>query len=783
MRLRLALSLSLGLLVASAASAQPWESYPAFRDVRAVAASGDAMWAATPAGVFGYALDGGAFERYTTIDGLQGGDARAITVDASGRVWIGYGDGVLDRIDPASGEVRSFFDIERADQFASRGVNRLRARGDSLLIATDFGLVIWDLTQDQVRQTASRLGPLDPATPVQDVLVAPDPGDGSPTFWLATDGGIVRAPLATPNLQIASAWTRDEGFTASAYALAYYEDVVWASGRLDGASGDLYRRGDDGVWGRRIFFDGVISELIVGDGILAAVERDGGRLFLFETFFQTRNFDARPSALRFQSVTFGADGRFWGGDSGVGLFQFPAVPDIFSGEIPFEPAPLLPSGPFSNDFTDLDLSPDGDVWLVTATAPVGVSGAAGVSRLRDGEWQTVRTDTSPLPQSSFESVVARPDGGALAGTAGLGLAVIEDDLSVSVFDASNSTLRSATGQSNFIVISDMVREGDLWWVVNKSSPLPLHVFPGTPEATLTDWSGFPSPPGGPSGVGADRIALDEFGQKWLALGDQGLMVWDTGTDPRSASDDRGRTFGVGFNGQGLPNGTVTSLILDREGRMWIGTRRGIAIVFSPGSAFGGDAALAEPVWPVTGEGDGTDYLLRDANVNDLAIDPAGRIWVATSSGAFLLTPGGDAIELQLTASDTPLPSDQVLDVGVDQRTGIVYLTTDAGLYSYQGDATGPDLASEELRVGPSPFRPREHDAVIISGLNAPASRVRVLTIDGRVVFESDAIFGGSFRWDGRDTRTGDLVPSGVYLVAASGAEGESTIYGKLAVIQ
>ncbi|MEL6617136.1 MAG: hypothetical protein AAFQ43_15450, partial [Bacteroidota bacterium] len=360
MRLHLALTLVLGLLASPHAAAQ-WESFPAFRDVRAIAASGDALWAATPAGVFGYAVTDGAFERYTPIDGLQGGEARAIDVDARGRVWIGYGDGVLDRIDPASGEITSYFDIERADQFTSRGVNRIRARGDSLLIATDFGLVIWDLQQDQVRQTASRLGPLDGATPVRDVLVAPLPGTTTDAFWLATDDGIVHAPLATPNLQIPSAWTRDEGFPAPSYALALYEDIVWASGRLNGQSGDLYSRGSDGVWNRRIFFDEVVSEIVVADGILAAVEQEGGRVYLFETFFQTRNFDGRPTSTRLKSIAYGPDGRFWGGDSGIGLLQYPEVPDIFSGSIPFTPDPILPSGPFSNAITDFDLSPDGDI--------------------------------------------------------------------------------------------------------------------------------------------------------------------------------------------------------------------------------------------------------------------------------------------------------------------------------------------------------------------------------------------------------------------------------------
>ncbi len=783
MRFRLAFSLLLACLVSSSSLAQTWQAYPAYRDVRAVASSADAVWAATPAGIFAVSTADGAIERYTTIDGLTGGEVQALAVDDNGRVWAGYADGTLDRIDPASGEVRSFFDIKRADQYTSRGVTRIRPRGQNLLIGTDFGLVTWDLARDEVRQTASRLGPLPAATPVQDVIVAPAPDGTGEFFWLATDEGVVRASTDSPNLQIPSAWVRDEGFTGESFSLAFYEGTVWAGGRpARGEPRDMYRRDPSGDWQRQFFIDEVLPDLVVTGNVLAALDEGGSRVFLYQLGAPLRVLNAAPEAARHQSLTLGPDGRLWVGDGGVGLFQQPEIPSA-EGTTTVVPAPQVPSGPLANSIASIDIARDGRIWTAANSIAIGSAGASGVSWFDDGVWTTLRTDQSALPLSSFQSIVARPEGGALAGTDGKGLAVIEEDGSVAVFDPSNSSLRPASGDVN-VVISDMVREGDLWWVVNKSSPLPLHSFPGTASATRDDWNGLPPPPGSPLGVPADDIALDGFGQKWLAMGPQGLLAWDTGSDPLSPADDRGRVFNVGANGQGLPNGNVTSVVRDREGRMWIGTRRGLAVVFSPGSAFGSDPALAQPVVPTTELADGSlDFLLRDADVRALAVDPAGRIWVGTSSGAFLLNAEGDGIQLRLTADATPLPSDDILDIAIDARTGLVYFVTENGLYSYKGDATGPDLASEELRLSPNPYRPASGARITIGGINAPTSRVRVLTLDGRVVFESDSVFGGSFQWDGRDARDGDLVPSGVYLVAASGANGERTIYGKIAVLR
>ncbi len=765
-----------------------WQAYPAYTNVSAVTSGFGRVWAGTQGGVFSFDPASGEIERRTAIDGLRGGVIQSLAIDERrGTLWVGYADGGLDRLTVEDGTVRSVLDIARNTQYPSRGVRRLRVQGDSLLAATDFGVVVYDLVRGEVRNTYARLGTIPPATPVNDVLFAPLP-DGRTGLWLATDAGVVTAAAADPALQSPAAWTLDPNFPTLAFSIARFTDsdptpTVHVGGGPAGAR-DLYERRPDGQWRRVLFINDDLTSLLVDGDRLLALRTSA----LYQYTLPPSVSVYRPAlATAMRGLSLGPDGRVWLGDGALGLFPVPArlAPGTTA---EFTPEPVVPEGPFSNSNADIDVAPDGTVW--TASTRVEAAQSSAVSQLdpESGHWTSRLTRDEPavLGRSDFFSLRVAPNGKVYVGTEGDGLIVIDPDGATVRYDETNSTLRAYAGQpASFVQVTDVGFEGGATWVVNTQSPVPLQYFAA--DGTTV---GLPYPSGtSGSNGGRTRLAIDNLGQKWLALLGGGLIVWDTGADPASPADDRARQYrGQGTIATGgLPGPSVVDVVYDGSNRVWIGTDRGIATVFQPGSVFSTDPNVGLPQFTLTPtRPDGSrDAFLRDVVVNDLEVDPGGRVWVATTSGAYLVAPdpsGSGFVALrEINAGNSPLPDSNVRRIAVRASDGRVFMTTEAGLFSVSGDAIAPVANSDRLRSSPSPVRPSDARGVTVSGLATARSTVRVLTLAGEVVHQAEAT-GGSFTWDGRDDRTRELVGSGVYLVSAVGSDG-STVTGKVAVIR
>jgi hypothetical protein len=315
---RIAPVLLLALLSAATARAQlrDWQAYPSLRQVQALAASGEAVWAVTDGGLFSYAPASGEVTRYTPVEGLHSVEVTRVAADdARGAVWVGYMDGVLDRLDPATGAVTSFFDIARAEQYSDRSVRRIRVRGDSLLVATAFGLVVFDTVRGEVRDTYARLGPLEAGTPVNDALVAPLPDGSGPALWLATSEGVVYAPLHSPNLQQPSAWTLDPGAPRPAGCLTIYAGAVHAC-----AAQGAQRRVGEGNWAP-VFGTGVPARdlLVVGDHLYAPLQ---SQVFQLDAASGVQTRYRLPGYELMTSIAFGPDGAIWVGDHDRGILSF-----------------------------------------------------------------------------------------------------------------------------------------------------------------------------------------------------------------------------------------------------------------------------------------------------------------------------------------------------------------------------------------------------------------------------------------------------------------------------
>jgi len=375
------------VFLASNVDAQPgtWRAYPSLQAIRDMDTSADAVWAATSGGVFSYQVATGEINKFTPVEGLFGVDIRALAYDERrNAVWIGYGEGVLDRIDIESGTVDTFFDIARADQFIDRTINRLRIFGDSLYVATAFGVVVFDVVRSEVRDTYSRFGVLDPAISVGDVLVAPLP-DGTSGLWIGTQGGVVRAPLSSPNLQQASSWTVEDVGPTEVTGLAFF------GGRIHACSDDTYARQDDGQWTSVFFTSRSFVQLIAEEERLFGVAQFSLHRFesgLGRTLYQIQGHSNLTAA------TIGADGSIWVGDATGGLARLPTL-GTETGTVDIEPAQLvIPSGPLLNVVGGLTVAPDGALW-VSHERPSGF-GFTGISKLADTGWEVFSGDDPSL---------------------------------------------------------------------------------------------------------------------------------------------------------------------------------------------------------------------------------------------------------------------------------------------------------------------------------------------------------------------------------------------------
>ena len=770
-----------GVFAADApAQSVSWSSHTSMRRVNDIDVSATHVWSATRGGVFSYELETGEISTFSVVDGLHNVDVRTVAIDSERAfVWLGYGDGVLDRIDQASGEIVSFRDIERATQFASRGINRILVRGDSVLVATQFGVVVFDPVKSEVRDAYTRLGDNPAATEIYDVLVASDES-GILNFWAATVDGVARAPLTTSNLQDPTSWTVErDGFSLESglvRSLAFFDGAIYA-----GTEVDAYRRDATSNYSRLSVSSRAVTDLHVTDDQMMGVERFS--LLVFEAGGVKRSVGVAGYQ---DPVAIAGDGSsgYWFGDGTLGLTSIPQLSTtVGTVEANYS---VIPAGPYDGLFSELVVETNGNLWAG------GVGGSAtGVYNLTaDGEWTTYSSVFYPELEgkNTFSRVHVDASGIVWAGSAGGGVARIEPDGQVTTFDQTNSSLVPASGLGAFLPIGGVATDEDgTLWVSTRASSFPFHVR--SPDG---NWSAF-----GPfvgNGLTArstayDRIFVDSFGQKWIVVLDEnnfqvsrGLLVLDTGA-PEVAEDDVFHFFGEnGSSGQGLPSRAVRYVTEDRDGLVWLGTESGPAYFVNSGIV--AVDASARAIWPQWADRSQGTFMLFGLAINGIAVDPANQLWFATNDGAYLVksVEGGYETVQHFTSENSPIFSDEVLSVAVNGLTGEVYFSTSLGLVSYQGDAVTPSRSAKNLFIYPNPVHMSNGSSpeIFIDGL-VEETDIRILTATGSLV-RSLTARGGRTRWDGRD-ETGALVSSGVYLVVAVGAEGGSAAHGKVAVIR
>jgi ligand-binding sensor domain-containing protein len=372
----------------------------------------------------------------------------------------------------------------------------------------------------------------------------------------------------------------------------------------------------------------------------------------------------------------------------------------------------------------------------------------------------------------MSAIVDQSTGKIIAGSYGGGMVDIAADGKITMFKQGSALSAAAGNPADYRVLGlafDLDRQ---LWVTNPGTQQPLLI-----RKKDGTWKKFSIP--FPNATHPGLIAVDLDNRKWIILqGGGGLVCLDDNGTPDQLNDDRWRLFRQGRGNGNLPSSNVTAISADKNGFIWVGTDRGVAIIQCNDDLF--NPAACEATLPVVRQDNFAGLLLAEENISDIETDQADRKWITSNNGVWLISADGQKTIHRFTSSNSKLLSDQVLSVAINDQTGEVFFLTDAGISSFRGEATAPASSKRKPFVFPNPVPPGYSGTIAFRDLPDRAW-VKITELNGKLVFETRSL-GGQAVWNGRNIQ-GTRVSSGVYLIYVSEEFNQYQVAGKVVFIK
>lgn len=647
--------------------------------------------------------------------------------------------------------------IKNTTLTGSKSINHIYFQNDIAYLASDFGVVLLDLSQEDIVDTYQNLGTGGTSLAINATTISQD------TIFLATEQGVLFAPLSA-NLLDFNSWTFfdlvDGLPQTNVNKIITMGNFVYA---LIDNEGLFKYNHNTGLWQNisgispTIFTNMQVSEnqilICVNNQILSLDESDN---------ITTISQDLITNPRDAQSEN---DGTIWLADAQNGLIRiqdsgfqsfFPnGVARAETWKTHFAQNKIYTlSGGFDDDFNPINR-------------------LLGYYEFENGLWtnynsfDTRNAQSFPNTPDLVDVAFHRQEQSLYFASFGEGILFQTSDNTFETIDETTTDAPFQLDNDGNLQISavETTSNGDLWVSQHNVPNGTPSLFVRRQETGL--WESFT----GSNNASANPldILIDNNDSKWMKLNpDVGGGIWVL-----NERDNQSRYLNNSVNNGDLPDRTVNSIIQDLDGQIWVGTDNGVVVFFSPFDVFEGTVNAVPPVFD-------SRPLLRFNKVNSIAVDGGNRKWIGTdANGLWLFSEDGTELIANFNEDNSPLLSNKVLDLEINPQTGEVFITTDKGLISYRSDATNATSQFQNFKVFPNPVPPNYTGLVGISGL-AENVNVKITDISGRLIHEAFAN-GGTLSWDLQDY-TGFRAKAGIYLIFASNSDGTETFVGKIAVV-
>ncbi len=743
-----------------------WKTFMPYGNSSGVFDAGDKVYSIASKTVFSYEKNTGTIQIYDKANGLSDVGIKIANYDPASKVLaIAYNNSNLDLIYNGT-DVYNIPDIKNKNTISAISINGISFYNGNAYVSSDMGVSVIDLTKKEISNTyiiGSNGG---------QVKVYSAAADGT-NIYAATEEGVKHAPLNSPNLQNFNNWilydTTQNLPKKKATFVAAYNNKVYAVIAVTGC--DTLYEFNGTAWLKKYFNT---PDTFTG---LNVTNNN-----LYFTTWSTSDFSGKNGKTDVSGVLttltaqhlrpmgwFESSGVAWEADAWGGLFK------NNNGNL----ERIVPDGPGSSAVFDVD-AVDGTLNV----APGGVDDSWGFTWNRDGffvyknnQWKTTN-QYSFAPMANYTDVLStatcRERDKTYFGSFLSGLIEVDNNWgNITLYDKWNSMLEGAAGDTQRTKISAMTtdRNGNVW-IGNSGATKPIKMIP----ADGGEWKEFSVPY---SFALMKRMLIDQNGQLWAPVrgSGEGLLVWSNNGTPDDPTDDVSRILNTGSGTGGLPDPMVFSIAEDKDGNIWAGTSQGIGVFYCPGSVLTSNGCDADQIKV---ERDGyIGYLFGTESVRAIAVDAANRKWIGTTNGLWLISDDGKKELLKFTIDNSPLPSNQITDISIDDKTGEVFVGTLGGIVSYQGDAMGECDDCDGALVYPNPVKPDYTGPIAIKGLTDNAY-VKITDVTGTMVYQGKA-HGTQMIWDGKGYK-GDRAKSGVYLVFSSTDLGKEKQVAKILLL-
>jgi hypothetical protein len=740
-----------------------WRSYLPFTEASNIAIAGNRIYCSTSGGLFYYNVADNSISKLSKEDGLSDTRISAMEYSAQENVLvIAYETSNIDIIQ--DNRITNLPDISLKSVPGDKNIYNISFKDNLAYLSTGFGIVVLDVARKEFSETYI-IGEGGKSIKINQTIFYQN------FIYAATDEGIYRADMNAPNLVDYNYWQRITGipgFSGIFNTIATRDGKIYVNRKGFLGASDVIYAGDGTSWN---VYPKLTTEY--SPSICRRLSSFGENLIVVEKF-SVYVYDKNDAVLKHfytgepRFATFNNNGDFYIADFVKGLLRNPDDYNLIE---------IAPEGPASINVSGMAVS-DNALMIVPGGARSDYNNFfrnGEVYRLNDNRWNNwISTE-----YKDFYRIVVDPRNSEryFIASWGWGLLEFNGNELVKSYNIENSSLQNIIPGGDYVRLGGLAfdKNNNLWMTNSEVNHL---VSVLTSEG---EWIGFPIN----SLVNVPvigKIFVTSNDHKWLLLPrSNGIFVMDDKGTFSDFTDDKYKRLSVVDNNNSLITNDIRSIAEDQNGNIWLGTNKGVLVYYSPSRVFDESLFYAQPIIIPRNDNSGFgDPLLGTETVTSVVVDGANRKWLGTANaGLFLVSADGMEQIHSFNTDNSPILSNTIIDIVINEKNGEVFIATDKGIISYKGDAISPAKGFSDVYVYPNPVRPEYQGDIVISGLVSD-TRVKITDIGGNLVYETTSL-GGQALWNGLNFR-GDRVKTGVYLVFCADKDGVLSVVTKLLFI-